>query len=296
MNGNLPENRPRIGLALSGGAARGMSHVGVLREFENEGVPIDFIAGTSAGSIVGGAYAAGMSIAELEELALNLKWRDVGKVTISRLGIQSNIRLEDMIRARFPVTRFEDLKIPFAAVATDLHTGEAVVMSHEGDVAFAIRASCALPGWYVPVTDNRGRQLVDGGLVANIPAAAVRALGADLVVAVDVNFEGAKFLGPPTSAIGVLFQSMMLIQRTAAAHQLHDADVVVLPRVGHLRWDAMSRAAEFIEAGAQAAHVTIPRIKNLIEPIPEQPRKWYQFRRKPVPQPTIDKRRFSPLT
>jgi NTE family protein len=288
--------RSLIGLALSGGAARGMAHVGVLRELENAGVPIDFIAGTSAGSIVGGAYAAGMPIDEIEQMALKLRWRDVGRVTLSRLGIQSNLRLEELIRERFPVTRFEDLKIPFSAVATDLHTGEPVVMSGEGDLPSAIRASCALPGWYVPVIDEKGRQLVDGGLVANIPAAAARALGAELVIAVDVNYEGAKFLGPPTSAIGVLFQAMMVIQRTAATHQLHDADVVIRPRVGHIRWDAVSRSAELIELGATAARATIERIKHLIEMPAEPPRKWYQLRRKPVSPQFPDKRRFSPLT
>jgi NTE family protein len=272
-----------------------MAHVGVLRELVANEIPIDYIAGTSAGSIVGGAFAAGITIGELEEIALTLRWRDIGRVTISRLGIQSNARLEEMLRKRLPVTRFEDLKIPFAAVATDLHSGEPVVLAGEGDLPFAIRASCAVPGWYVPVIDEKGRQLVDGGLVANIPAAEVRALGADIVIAVDVNCEGAKFLGPPASPIGVIIQSMMVIQRTAAAHELNDADVAILPRIGHIRWDEVSRAGELIEAGAQAAHATIERIKRIITPIPEPRRKWYQLRRRSASQLVADKRKFSPL-
>jgi NTE family protein len=295
MSSETVPQRPTVGLALSGGAARGIAHVGVLRELLANEIPIDYIAGTSAGSIVGGAFAAGMAIDELEEIARNLRWRDVGRVTISRLGIQSNARLEEMLRRRLPVTRFEELKIPFAAVATDLHSGEPVVLAGEGDVPFAIRASCALPGWYVPVTDEKGRQLVDGGLVANIPAAEVRALGADMVIAVDVNFEGAKFLGPPASPIGVLIQSMMVIQRTAAAHELNDADVAIIPRIGHIRWDEVSRAGELIEAGAQAAHATIERIRRILAPTPEPRRKWYQLRRRTAPEPVEDKRRFSPL-
>ncbi len=272
--------RPKIGLALSGGAARGIAHIGVLREFAANNIPIDFVAGTSAGSIVGGAYAAGLSMQELESISRNLRWRDIGRVTLSKLGIQSNLRLEEMLRARFPVTKFEDMKIPFAAVATDLHSGNPVVMSGTGDLPFAIRASCTLPGLYVPVVDEQGRHLVDGGLVANIPAAEVRALGAEIVVAVDVNFEGARFLGPPTSAIGVMFQSMMVIQRTVAAHELNQADVVIMPRLGHIRWDEVSRAKELIDAGAEAARLVIPQILQLLEP-PEAPaRKWYQLRRK----------------
>jgi NTE family protein len=190
------DNWPRIGLALSGGAARGIAHIGVLRGLLEHQIPIDCIAGTSAGSIVGGAMASGMPLAEIEALGLNLRWRDVGRLTMSRMGIQSNERLEIYLRARLPVTRFEELPIPFAVVATDLHSGDAVIMRDEGDVPFAIRASCAIPGWYIPVTDEHGRQLVDGGLVANIPSNEARLLGADIVIAVDVNAEGARFLGP----------------------------------------------------------------------------------------------------
>lgn len=286
--------RPRVGLALSGGAARGIAHVGVLRVLAEHKIPIDFVAGTSAGSLVASALAAGLSLAKIEAMARSLRWRDVGRMTLSRLGIQSNARMEEFARAHLPVTRFEDLKIPLAIVATDLHNGSAVVMSGEGDIAFAIRASCALPGWYVPVTDDRGRQLVDGGLVANVPTAATRSLGADIVIAVDVNTEGAKFIGPPQSIVGVILQAMLVIQRTAAQHQLQDADVVIRPRVGHLRWDEMTRADEFIAAGEEATRATIERIKRLIEPAPEVPHKWYQLRRRNAPA-AEDKRKMSPL-
>ncbi|MBA2341494.1 MAG: patatin-like phospholipase family protein, partial [Pyrinomonadaceae bacterium] len=240
--------RPRIGLALSGGAARGIAHVGVLKVLEEHNVQVDYIAGTSAGAVVAGAYAAGLSLAELEDFARKMRWRDMGRVALSKLGIQHNERMGEFIRARFPVTRFEDLKIPLAIVATDLTTGEAVTLKDEGDLAFAIRASCALPGWYVPLTDERGRQLVDGGLVANVPTAAARALGADVVIAVDVNAEGAKFMGAPQSLIGVLMQSMIVVHRTAAAHQLALADVVIKPKIGHVRWDEMGHADELVAA------------------------------------------------
>ncbi len=284
--------RPRVGLALSGGVARGFAHIGVLRVLEEHHIPVDYIAGTSAGSLVAAAYASGMSLDEVEGVSRKMRWKDVGRVTLSRLGVQSNARLEEFVRACLPVHRFEELRIPLAVVATDLRTGSAVIMT-EGDVPFAVRASCALPGWYVPVTDDHGRQLVDGGLVANIPTAAVRGLGADLVIAVDVNSEGAKFIGPPQSVIGVILQSMMVIQRTAAIHQLHDADVVVMPKTGHIRWDEMQRADELIATGEQAARPTVERIKRLLEPVAEPRPKWYQRRRRP--QPLEDKRRVSPL-
>jgi NTE family protein len=280
--------RPRLGLALSGGAARGLAHVGVLKVFAEHGVRVDCVAGTSAGALVGGALAAGMSVEELERIGRSLRWRDLGRMTVSRLGVQSNAILEEYVRARFPVTRFEEMPTPFAAVATDLQTGAAVVMRDEGDVAFAIRASCAVPGWYVPVTDGRGRQLVDGGLVANLPVSVVRALGAEVVVAVDVNSEGAKFLGPPTSVIGVLLQSMLVVQRTAVQHQRQLADVVVSPPVGHLRWDEMGRAEEFIQAGVEAARAAMPALKELLEPQPEETPGWLNFRRPRARQPAKD--------
>ena len=271
--------RPRLGLALSGGAARGIAHVGVLKVLAEHGVRPDCVAGTSAGALVGGALASGMSVEEIEEIGRSLRWRSLGRVTISRLGVQSNALMEDYIRSRFPRTRFEELPVPFAAVATDLHTGGAVVMRDEGDVAFAIRASCAVPGWYVPVTDAQGRQLVDGGLVANLPVSVARSLGAEVVVAVDVNFEGAKFLGPPTSVVGVLIQSMLVVQRTATAHQRQLADVVISPAVGHLRWDEVGRAEEFIAAGAEAARAALPAIRELLEPHREESRGRLGLRR-----------------
>ena len=281
-----------MGLALSGGAARGMAHVGVLRVLLEACVPIDFIAGTSAGALVGGALAAGMSLDEIEEISRSLRWRDVGRMTLSRLGVQSSARMEEFIRARFPITRFEELRIPFAAVATDLHTGEPVIMKDEGDIAFAIRASCCIPGWYVPVTDAEGRQLVDGGLVANIPTRAARHLGADVVLAVDVNAEGATFLSPPHSAIGILLQSMMVVQRTVSSLQLMDADIAIRPKVGHIRWDEMARASELIKAGEEAAQEMLEHIREIIRPAPAPSGKWFQFLRRRREQ-TPTRRRLS---
>ena len=257
-------DRPRIALALSGGAARGIAHAGVLRALTEHQIPIDCIAGTSAGALVGGAYASGMSVSEIEAIGRSMRWRDVGRSTLSRFGVQSNVRMERYLRTHMKVTRFEDLPIPFAAIATDLKSGDAVVMRDEGDVPFAIRASCAIPGWYIPVTDDQGRQLVDGGLVSLIPVAAARALGADIVIAVDVNAEGATFLGPTRSTIGIILQAALVVQRTVSRSQLLDADIVIKPRVGHIRWDQLSRGEELLAAGYDAASENIEGIKGLI--------------------------------
>jgi NTE family protein len=270
--------RPRVGLALSGGAARGIAHVGVLRALVENGIPIDCIAGTSAGALVGGIFASGLPLEEIEAIACGLRWRDIGRMTMSRLGVQTNERLEQLLRERLPVTRFEELLIPFAAIVTDLHSGDRIVLRDEGDVPFAIRASCAIPGLYVPVTDEVGRQLVDGGVVSLIPSDVVRSLGADIVIAVDVNAEGAKFLGPSVSILGILLQTMLLVQRTASLHQLSDADVVIAPRVGHIRWDEMARGEELVAAGYEAGIAMLPEIRERIAIASKRP-KWFQRRR-----------------
>lgn len=276
-----PTIQPRIGLALSGGAARGLAHIGVLRAFIEQNIPIDCLAGTSAGSIVAGVFAAGLSIQDIEALGSKLRWRDIGRMTVSRLGVQSNDRLEDYLRPLLPITRFENLSIPLAIIATDLNSGEAVVMRDEGDIAFAVRASCAIPGWYVPVAHPDGRQLLDGGLVSMIPTKFARSLGADIVIAVDVNAEGATFLGPPQSVIGIILQSMLVVQRTVSTHQLREADVVVRPRVGAIRWDELNRADELIAAGYEAGLETVDEIQAQIGAfIQANSRKWYQFGRR----------------
>jgi NTE family protein len=260
----MPPHAPSIGLALSGGAARGLAHVGVIRALVEANIPIDCIAGTSAGSLVGGAFAAGMTVDQIEALGRKIRWRRVGRPTLSWRGFQSNALLEKFVRKSLPKTKFEELVIPFAAVATDLKTGEAVVMQKKGDVPFAVRASCTIPGWYVPVTDAEGRQLVDGGLVAVIPSTVASSLGADIVIAVDVNSEGATFMGA-SHLIGVILHSTMVFMRTASQVQVTSADFVIRPRVGHIRWDKLRSADELIAEGYKAGKASIDEIKALID-------------------------------
>jgi NTE family protein len=254
----------KIGLALSGGAARGMAHVGVLKILVENKIPIHCVAGTSAGSIVGVAFAAGMPIEEIAELAIKVRWSAMARFAFSRFGILSTEPLKNYIRQNIPVKNFEETVVPFACVATDLDTGEAVVIKETGDLSEAVAASCAIPGIYVPVSRD-GKQLVDGGIAEIVPTSAVRSLGADFVIAVDVNSEGAKFLGAPQTVLGIFFQSAMLLMRNVAKHQLNSANVVIRPSVGHLRWDEVGRAREFIAAGEEAARAVVEEIKKQIE-------------------------------
>jgi NTE family protein len=258
-------NRPRIGLALSGGAARGIAHVGVLRALEQNNIRIDAIAGASAGALIGGSYASGLSIDELAKMARAFRWRHTARLSFSRLGLQTNARMEKFLRAHLPVTRFEDLKIRFAALAMDLHKGTAVVFRDKGDLPFAIRASTCIPAVYTPVRDSQGRWLVDGGLVASLPISYARDLGVDLVIASDVNFDGARFFEDPKTAMGVMAHTFVAVERIVANQDRADADLLITPKVGHIRWDQTRRADELLQAGYEAAMASMERIKSLVQ-------------------------------
>jgi len=264
-NEALTSNRPRLGLALSGGAARGIAHVGVLRALEENAIPIDAIAGASAGALIGGAYAAGLSVAQLEAMARKFRWRHTNRFSFSRLGLQSNAAMERFLHTHLPTTRFEQLRIPFAAMVTDLHTGTLVVMRDSGDLAFAIRASTCIPGLYVPARDGDGRQLVDGGLVANLPIRQTRQLGADIVIGVDLNADGATFFDKPRTLLGVMARTFVAVERVVSHQERAEAELIIVPRIGHIRWDQTRRGDELIKAGYEAAMGSIDKIKDLVE-------------------------------
>lgn len=264
MQGSDKSDRLRVGLALSGGAARGIAHVGVLRALVENGIPIDAISGASAGSLIGGCFAAGLSIERLEKMAASFRWRHTARLSFSRLGLQSNARMETFLRANLPVTRFEDLKIPFAAMVTDLRKGSLIVFRDKGDLPFAIRASCAIPFVYAPVEDRDGRLLIDGGIVQNLPISQTRDLGADIVIGVDVNFDGVKFFDRPHTALGVLAYTFIAVERIVSNQQRRDADLLIVPKVGHIRWDQTRRADELVKAGYEAGLESIDEIRKLI--------------------------------
>ena len=257
--------KKKVGIALSGGGARGFAHIGVLKALAENNIPIDLVSGVSAGSFVGGAFAAGMSIAEILEIGRRVSWFGVAGFSYSPRGLLSNAAMGTFIEKNFPVTKFEDLKLPFAAVACDLETGEAVVLKDKGDLAFAIRASCAIPGVFVPLVDENGRSLIDGGAATPMPTKAVRKLGAEIVIAVDVLTCGQTFWGTPSTLVGTFFQSAMLLIRTASRNQHYRADIVIEPQIAHIRPDEIAKRDEMIELGEKAALEKIDDIKSLLE-------------------------------
>src|SRR5947199_2357081 len=226
--------RAGVGLALGGGFARGFAHLGVLQVLEQNNVPLSHIAGTSVGSILGAAYASGAPLARIIETCRTLRFRDIARWRVSRLGLASNQRLENLIERVFESRQFEDLRIPLAVVATDLNSGEPVVFT-QGDLVDAIRASCAFPGLFEPVEIGT-RCLADGGLVAPVPTRAARDLGAAVVIGVSVGMQDGH-RGAPTN----VFQVMTRAVSAAQKHQLEvwerHADLVLPPDVQSLAWD-----------------------------------------------------------
>lgn len=253
----------KIGIALSGGAARGFAHLGVLKVLSEHGIPIDYIAGTSAGSFAGAAFASGLSIEQIVDMSRKISWFRMTGFSYSPKGLLSNASLGAFINEHFPVRKFEDLPVPFAAVACDLETGREVVLTGTGDLAAAVRASCSIPGVFVPVEID-GRRLIDGGVVSNVPTKAVRKLGAEIVIAVDVLASGATYWGSPSTLLGIFFQSAMMLLRAASKAHHYRADVVIIPQIAHLRPDEMGKMDEFIKAGEEAALEKIDEIKALI--------------------------------
>lgn len=255
--------RKKIGLALSGGAARGFAHLGVLKAFAEHDIPIDFIAGTSAGSIVGASFACGLSVAEIVEIGRKISWFRMTGFSYSPKGLLSNHAMGEFFRRHLPFDKFEDLPIPFAAIACDLETGEEVVLQKSGDLITAVRASCALPGVFVPIEAD-GRKLIDGGVISNVPTGAVKKLGAEIIVAVDVLACGTTYWGNPGTLLGIFFQSAMMLLRAASKAHHYRADVVIVPQIAHLRPDEIGRIDEFIKAGEEAALEKIDEIKKLL--------------------------------
>ena len=255
-------NTRKIGLALSGGGARGFAHIGVIKTLVENGMSIDMVAGTSAGSIAGGALASGMSVAEILEMASRISWSNVLRPSLTPLGFFSTAPIGSLIRREFPVLNIEEMPVPFAAVACDFADGRELVFT-EGDAAFAIRASCAVPGVFAPMIDNEGRLLVDGGVVAPTPVDAVQALGADIVIAVDLMACGASFRSRPRTALGMMLGSAMRLLTVASRTQSVGADVMIVPQIAHLRPDQIDKRDEFIALGEAAALEALPAIREL---------------------------------
>lgn len=252
--------RPRIGLALGGGFARGIAHIGVLRVLEEYEIPVDFIAGTSVGALIASAYASGCSLDFMAEQGSRTRFSDFGRWKLSRRGMASNERLEEFFHKFTPVRTFEDLKIPLCIVAVDILTGESVHFT-KGEIAPALRASCAYPGLFIPV-EYEGRCLVDGFLTETVPSPAAREMGANIVIS--VHLEPGLLKTSPKNSIEVISRSFSIIQTRASQSWRRETDVLIEPNVHHIMWDEFVKTPELIESGIRATQTAIPKIRQLM--------------------------------
>jgi len=271
---------PSIGLALGGGFARGLAHIGVLKVLEEEKIPINFIAGTSVGALIGAVYAAGACPKDMAEFAAKVRLKDFARWTVSRLGFASNDRMTGMLQRCLKVKTFEELRVPLAVIATEFVTGEAVVF-RSGDLIGSVRASCAYPGMFLPVTLN-GKTLVDGMLAYSVPTTPLRQMGAQRVLAVYLKAHWVS-PGPPRNVFDVVGQCFSIAQAKASSLWQADADVVLEPEVAGFAYDAFDRAPELVRAGEEAARRALPRIREWLRQPAAAPTHAHAVQAQPAP-------------
>ena len=256
---------PTIGIALGGGFARGMAHIGVLKVLEQEGIPVRIVAGTSVGALIGASYCSGLSIEELEKVAHSCRFTTFARWTVSRYGFASNDRMVSFLNRTLKVKTFEELRIPLGVTATDFNTGEGVVF-HSGSIIDPVRASCAYPGMFLPV-NIRGRWLVDGMLSHPVPTQPLREMGADRVLAVHLKGQWSKD-GAPRHLFDVIGQSFAIAQDQMSHLWRGAADLLVEPDVSGFAYDDFKRSGELIAAGEVAMRKALPEVRKWLE-IPE---------------------------
>jgi NTE family protein len=298
--------RKRIGLALGGGGARGLAHIGVLRVLEREEIPIDLIVGTSIGALVGGAYASGISPDELQkkvdeylnstefrsstmkafeaahakgELGLTQKIQTYLRnrfyliQAMFKPGILSNEDFQTTINYFIPDIQIEETRIRFRAVATDLVSGEQITFS-KGPLRQAVMASCAVPGAIAPIKEG-GRLLSDGGIICLVPSSVARQEGADIVisVAVDRGISSEEL----RTVVDVYHRVSEIMGEKLKKYEFAEADVVILPEVGDLHWSNFSQAMNLIDEGEKAAREKLDEIRNVMPGV----KKWFRFKKIP---------------
>ncbi len=264
----------KVGLALGSGAARGLAHIGVLEILENEGIPVDMLAGTSTGAAVGALYTQGKNADHIKKLVLDLSWKKLTPLidpSLPKTGLLKGKKIKDLMAASIGGDiKFSDLKMPFACVATDIDTGEEIVIDR-GSVLEAVRASISIPAIFT-IVQHEGRYLVDGGLVNPVPVSVLKQMGADFIIAVNVipdvadraehvGKERREHIKEP-NIIHIIMQSVYIGTYALVEHCLEDADVIIEPHVAHIGAGDFSRAQECIRQGELAAQNSIAEIKK----------------------------------
>jgi NTE family protein len=278
------QRMPAIGVALGGGFARGIAHIGVLKVLEEEGIPVRMIAGTSVGAIMGAAYCSGVTIAELEEIAHKVRFTTFARWTLSRFGFATTDRMVSFLKQTLKVQTFEELRIPLGVTATDFNTGKGTVFS-SGPIIDPVRASCAYPGMFLPV-EIQGSWLVDGMLSYPVPTRPLREMGAERVLAVHLKGQWSKTCAP-RHFFDVIGQSFAIAQDMMSTVWKSAADVVIEPDVAGFDYDDFKRAGELIRVGELAMRRALPEVRKWLEAPAESavPLKASALVASPMPMP-----------
>jgi NTE family protein len=255
-----PMAKLRIGLALGGGAAKGFAHIGVIKMLEANGIHPDVVSGTSAGSVVGALYASGMDAFQLQETAIALDQASIRDVRLFSGGMVQGQKLQDYVNQQVKNRPLDKLNVPFAAVSTQLETGQRTVFVR-GNTGQAVRASSSVPGVFEPVEIN-GKHYVDGGVVSPVPVDAARQLGADVVIAVDISSKASG--SNPQGMLGIVGQSISIMGQKLGEQELARADIVIRPKVNQIGSTDFEQRDQAIIEGERAALVAIPAIKAKI--------------------------------
>ncbi len=272
----IQAREPVIALALGGGGAKGFAHIGVIKVLESHGIKPKIVTGTSAGSFVGSLYASGKSPYQLQHIALTFKESDIRDLTLNRQGFIAGQKLQDFVNQHVANKPIEKFPIRFAAVATRLDNGRKADFI-KGNAGQAVRASCSIPNVFVPATIG-GTQYVDGGLVSPIPVQTAKAMGADLVIAVDIS---ARPTGnQPVSMWGLLDQTLNIMGQQSINQELAQANIVIQPKVGHIGTLDLKASNQTILEGEKAAQLKIRAIQQAIQNFKKSPAAL-----KPAPRP-----------
>jgi len=263
-----PSRQAKVAVVLGAGASKGFAHIGVLKVLESNKIPVHMIVGTSAGSFVGSLYAYGFNAFELQKLSFALQKDDVVDLTIPDNGFIKGEKLEGYINYILRNTPIEKLRIPFYAVATDIQTGKEVVFG-SGNTGTAVRASCSIPGIFVPPVIS-GKMYVDGGVVSPVAVDAARRYGADIVIAVDISSDVESAM--PTGTIDTILQSIGIMYSKLSAVQLARADVVIKPKVGYIGSSDFSKRHEAVLEGEKAAIEALPKILEIMNKLKQEGR------------------------
>ncbi len=268
------EKKKKVGLALGSGGPRGLSHIGVIKVLEENGIKPDIIAGSSIGALIGSAYIVFDSIEKVEQIAMSTDMKTVLGILFDpsiKMGIVKGEKVTNFLRKTFGETKIENLKIPFLPVATDFSTGNPVIFKN-GDLVSAIRASISVPFVFSPVLFKK-KLLADGGLSMQVPVAPLKEAGADIVIAVNLtenamakdDYFANGLIRSPLGIYKITVNSIGILEINLARENCKEADIVVAPDVRNVGWDSFWKPKKVIKAGEEAAKSVIPQLKELLD-------------------------------